>query len=206
MRWIKDSQIGMSYQNFSVIPLTPHTEATRHRIEQLREDLVFVKNKSVLDIGCHAGLATLIALECGAKRVFATDICDDYLGSIQTFAEQEGLMVQTENINFLGLSERHASDVVLLLEVYHWLAKQSVTPDDVVKKLIDLAHESVFIESPVDRSDPSVTRAFGSELKDYKFFQVLDIMANVGWKIEFVGLTKYFPEEYLRGRFLLTRK
>lgn len=79
MKWVKQDDAGMGYQNFSVLPLTADNEATRIRIQELRSDFFGLKGMSVLDIGCHAGLASLLSLESGAKKVLAIDVTNDYL-------------------------------------------------------------------------------------------------------------------------------
>jgi len=206
MKWVKQEDAGMGYQNFSVLPLTADNEETRLRIQQLRSDFVGLKGMSVLDIGCHAGLASLLALESGAKEVLAIDVTNDYLPKLKEFAESQSLPLAIEKIDFLNLSDRHVSDVVVFLEVYHWLSTQGIEPQEVSRRLDLLARKMIFFESLVDRSDPSVLRSHKQLNSRYRLWQVFEYLISKNWSAEFLGLTKYFPAEYLRGRFLLKRK
>jgi 2-polyprenyl-3-methyl-5-hydroxy-6-metoxy-1,4-benzoquinol methylase len=205
VKWVNEKQKGMAYQKFRVMPLTPLNPETAKRLEQLQNDLKLVKEKTVLDIGCHAGLASVVALECGARKVLATDVTQEYLGDLNKFSESTEQPLSTEHVSFLDLNERHTSQVVIFLEVYHWLAAQGVAPTVVANKLNELATDHIIFESPLDRSDPSVVRAMGDRSADYNLFQILDVLLAKGWRIEFTGLASYFPSEYVRGRFLLTR-
>lgn len=200
--WTLNNIEGMDYQNFEVSPLKAISIPTQKRMDQLFEDLNCVKSKSVLDIGCFAGLASLVALKCGASKVISTDVNAKYLNYINAYAVENGLPLRTEEVDFNGLTKDHCSDVVLLLEVYHWLAHQGLKPDFVATKLNMLANQYIIIESPFDRTDPSVLRSLGENSNFYRLDLLLNSLIDMGWSVNFSGLTSYFPSEYNRARFI----
>ncbi len=205
MNWTDSDGRGMGYQCFSVNPLLATNRETQLRIDQLREDLLCVAGRSVLDIGCYAGLASIVSLEMGATNVLATDVSDKYFVPFQKWIKTTGVPCSLEEIDFNSLDTRHARDVVLFFEVYHWLAHQGISAGRVAEKLNMLAKCCIVIESPFDRSDPSIVRSLGDKSDIYRLDLVLNGLKGMGWGVEFYGLTKYFPGEYNRARFLLTR-
>lgn len=203
--WSNTGALGMGYECFAVDPLAPLNDETRSRLEQLRSDLKPVSGLTVLDIGCHAGLASVVSLEMGAKSVLATDVSDEFLNSIAAWSGRKDLPLSVEQASFAELDESHRRDVVLLLEVYHWLAKQGWSAEAVAEKLDLLASQYVVIESPWDATDPSAARR-GSEVSaDYSLYRLLDSLCGLGFEVAFMGLTTYFPPEYNRARFLCRR-
>jgi SAM-dependent methyltransferase len=204
--WSKTDSAGMGYECFSVDPLSPLNEQTRRRIDQLNSDLRVVEGKTVLDIGCHAGLASVMSLNFGARSVLATDISPDFLEQLGAWATANRLPLSVENVAFSDLGPSHSSDVVLLLEVYHWLAKQGWSVDDVAAKLDSVTRESILIESPWDETDPSVATPGDHRSKKYRLHELLARLQYLGFDIEFLGMTNYFPPEFNRVRFMCTRK
>ena len=204
--WSKTDSAGMGYECFSVDPLSPLNEQTRRRIDQLNSDLRVVEGKSVLDIGCHAGLASVMSLNFGARSVLATDISPDFLEQLGAWATTNRLPLSVENVAFSDLGPSHSSDVVLLLEVYHWLAKQGWSVDDVAAKLDSITRETLLIESPWDETDPSVATPGDHRSKKYRLHELLACLQYLGFDIEFLGMTNYFPPEFNRVRFMCTRK
>jgi SAM-dependent methyltransferase len=205
MNWTNSDGLGMGYQRFSVDPLTPQNRETELRIAQLKEDLACVARRSVLDIGCFAGLASIISLELGAANVLATDVDDRFFAPLRTWLTLKGLPGAVQQVDFKSLGEEHRRDVVLFFEVYHWLAHQGLKASQVAEKLNFLARNCIVIESPFDRSDPSIVRSLGDRSDIYRLDLLLDSLIEMGWAIEFLGLTNYFPGEYNRARFLATR-
>ncbi|MFZ9675609.1 MAG: phosphotransferase [Ilumatobacteraceae bacterium] len=203
--WSKTDSAGMGYECFSVDPLSPLNDQTRRRIDQLNSDLRFVEGKTVLDIGCHAGLASVMSLNFGARSVLATDISSDFLDQLGAWATTNRLPLSVENVAFSDLGPSHSSDVVLLLEVYHWLAKQGWSVEDVAAKLDSITRESILIESPWDETDPSVATPGDHNSKKYRLYELLARLQYLGFDIEFLGMTNYFPPQFNRVRIMCTR-
>jgi hypothetical protein len=196
---------GMGYQSFSVDPLKALNDVSGKRLAQLRSDLSFVNGLRVLDIGIYAGLASITCLELGAKSVMGTDVDDTFFTPIATWATSSNKPLSLEKVDFLNLTGKHISDVVLLLEVYHWLSHQGVNYCEVAKKLNSLAVRHIYIETPWDNTDPSVSK-YAETSKYYFPAKLLDELVSYGWYTQFMGLCDYFPKEYHRARFLLARK
>lgn len=205
LSWTDGIEGVLPYQRFSVEPLTPLSVETERRIAQLMDDLRFVSGLTVLDIGCASGLASIIALSLGAKVVKAVDVDARYLSSIQGWANQTRRPLESRQADFLSLGEPDRSEVVLLLEVYHWLAHQGLSPQVVAGKLCELASRYILLESPFDSQDPSILRAMAGRTNEYRLDILLDSLVKSGWTVRFLGITDYFPSEYNRARFLVEK-
>lgn len=203
--WTNNFSDGMGYQQFSVDPLIPLSPEADLRIAQLKNDLVCVRGNSVLDIGCFAGLASVLSLELGATKVISVDVDPTYLNDLQSWAAESNRPLSTINADFNSLTKEHAADVVIFMEVYHWLVHQGV-PDDVIAiKLNVLASKNIYIESPYDAWDPSIQRAMQGKLHLYRIDYVMNKLLEFGWRIEFMGMANYFPVDYRRARFMATK-
>jgi SAM-dependent methyltransferase len=203
--WTGNLNFGMSYQQFSVDPLVALTPEADLRLVQLKNDLACVSGRSVLDIGCFAGLASILSLELGAKKVLSADVDPTYLNDIQRWAKESNRPLVAINLDFNSLTNDHAADVVIFMEVYHWLAHQGVADDAIAAKLNSLGREYIYIESPYDAWDPSIQRSMEGKLHLYRIDAVMSKLLKLGWKIEFLGMANYFPVEYRRARFMATR-
>lgn len=204
--WVNNiSDSGMGYQRFSVDPLVALNAETKKRLNQLLADLLFVKGRTVLDIGVHAGLASIACIELGAKSVIGTDVDDTYFQPIAAWASGSPHSLSLEKVDFLNLTTKHTSDVLLILEVYHWLSHQGINSNEVATRLNMLAKQYIYIETPWDLTDPSVSR-YRETSQHYYPAKLLNKLIEYGWSVEFIGLCDYFPIEYHRARFLLRRK
>ena len=203
--WTGKLNTGMSYQKFSVDPLVPLTPEADLRLVQLKNDLTCVRGKSVLDIGCFAGLASILTLELGATKVVSVDVDPTYLNDIQRWAKDSNRPLVAINSDFNSLTNDHTADVVIFMEIYHWLAHQGVADDAIAAKLNNLGRTNIYIESPYDAWDPSIQRSMEGKLHLYRIDAVMSKLLKLGWKIEFLGMANYFPPEYRRARFMATR-
>ena len=196
---------GMSYQRYSVDPLLALNKETGDRITQLRSDLDLVRGCTVLDVGTYAGLAAMVCLEAGAKSVCGADVDDSFFLPISNWSRERGKPITLINLGFGELNSDHKADVVLLLEVYHWLSHQGLSAIEVANKLNILARSHIVIETPYDGTDPSVQRVETHAVERYQPSELLDTLVRLGWKVEFRGLCSYFPKEYKRARFICSR-
>lgn len=203
--WTSNFSGGMSYQQFSVDPLLPLTEEAELRVSQLMTDLTCVNGKTVLDIGCFAGLASILSLELGATKVTSADVDPTYLADIQRWATESNRSLSTINLDFNSLNTNHVADVVIFMEVYHWLAHQGLPDEIVANKLNELARTNIYIETPYDAWDPSIQRSMEGKLHLYRIDTVMNKLLSFGWKIEFLGMANYFPADYRRARFMATK-
>jgi SAM-dependent methyltransferase len=203
--WTNNFNSGMSYQQFSVDPLKPLTPESESRIVQLKNDLICVNGRSVLDIGCFAGLASVLSLELGASSVISVDVDPTYLDNIQSWASEANRPLVTSNSDFISLNNAHKADVVIFMEVYHWLAHQGLSENFIANKLNELAQTHIYIETPFDAWDPSIQRSMECRLHLYRIDLVLNMLINFGWRIEFLGMANYFPADYRRARFIASK-
>lgn len=195
---------GMGYQNFSVAPFVGLNDETRTRIIQLKEDLIVVNGLSVLDIGIFAGLSAICCFELGAKSVFGADVDIRYFNEMSNWANDNKKQLSLVQSDFSQLDEGVSSDVVLLLEVYHWLSHQGLEACTVAHKLNLLAKKYIYIETPWDITDPSVKR-YSETASNYNPSRLLECLIKLGWSVNYLGLCSYFPVEYHRARFMATR-
>lgn len=104
------------------------------KVNAIREMLTQIAPKTVLDLGCNAGVFSIIAAECGA-RVMSVDSSEPCLELLFATAKQRGLRITpvfsdvlcpTPAYGFLGrqypsLVERGKSEAVLCLGLMHHL-------------------------------------------------------------------------------------
>lgn len=197
---------GMQYQIFKPIPLTGLTPQACTRLDLLRKDLSFVKGLTVLDIGAHAGMASLAALEAGAVSVLSTDISDTFTSDLNSYYNRENLCGRAELISFDRLSQSHSRDCVFALEVIHWLVHQNTPLVGIADKLDLLANSYIYIETPIDATDPSIATSLGSKaVARYRLNVILDRLLDRGWRVSYLGSALYFGEEYNRVRLLASK-
>ena len=193
-----------AYQRFDPLTLTPLSTETALRIEDLNRVLPLVGGRTVLDIGCNGGLVSALALRAGATSVLATDIDDNFVRESQTVLAQEPIRASVRRLSFEEHGPAERRDVVFFLEVYHWLIQQGLTPEHVADRLDQLAGEVLIVETPWDRSDPSVAASMREV--DYELPPLLTALTLRGFDIELVGFASYFPADYRRGIFVAQRR
>lgn len=204
--WSDTEEPGMGYERFSVDPLRALNEETRLRIVQLESDLKPVIGKSVLDIGCHAGLGSVMSLQLGAASVYATDVSPKFLKPLKDWGQLHALPLEVESIGFANLGSQHRREVVVFFEVYHWLADQGWSAMAVAERLNEVTESVILIESPWDSSDPSIARSKSEYSAKYELYELLKYLVWWNFEVTFVGMCSYFGNGYSRARFICKRK
>ena len=118
---------GVSYQNIPSMPGVPfHRGRSEQRAERICE-LLDVKGKTVLDLGCSVGTMSNVFLKNGAKDVVGVDHDEDSIAlGMNTypgvhFKKTDITMEFLDRMNYLTLG---SFDVVVWTSQFMWMVKQ----------------------------------------------------------------------------------
>ena len=182
-----------TYQDFNPLTLAPLNEETSIRKIELLTFMHEVANKKVLDIGANAGFASILACLNGAREVLAIDVKQSYLDNIDAIATQHNLKISTKLRNFRELnSSNDKSDIVFCFEVVHWLFHQGYSPKEIFEKLSDITHQTLYLETPWDISEPSISNKMNETMNQYDFRLVVEGLLKNGFKVEILYFSEYF--------------
>jgi predicted nicotinamide N-methyase len=82
-----------------------------------------VKNKTVLDLGCGCGLASVVCARTGARRVIANDIDPVALEVAAANAQANGVLLECNDNDLLAAPAGIAADVVLVADLFYTQAQ-----------------------------------------------------------------------------------
>lgn len=85
----------------------------------LLRNTVLIKNKTVIDIGCGGGVASIAAVRGGAKRVIANDIDPAALIIAERNFAANNVMVETCNRNLANDTGDINADIVLVSDLFY---------------------------------------------------------------------------------------
>ena len=146
-----------AYEEYDPTTLKPVNQSTCIRLQELGWTQDDFSGKSVLDIGCNSGILSLYANKLGADSVRAVDVQAPFIEFFTSVVETHALPINVEQTGFNDLrADTHASDVVLFMEVLHWIIDQKGTIEDAIYKAASLAKETLFLETPWDTNEPSI--------------------------------------------------
>jgi hypothetical protein len=100
----------------------------------------------------------------------------------------------------------HKSDIVLCLEVIHWLVHQGNPISEIVEKLDSLTNKTLIIETPWDKSEKSIQARMNSSLEHYSLPEILDSFLQIGYKIQILYFATYFTDQSTRVMIRLDKK
>jgi predicted nicotinamide N-methyase len=80
---------------------------------------VDVAGRSVTELGCGVGLVALAAARAGARRVLATDWYGECLAFARASAEENGLALETREVDWRAPPAEACADVVLAADVLY---------------------------------------------------------------------------------------
>jgi len=128
---------------------------------------VDVKDKRILDVGCHFGYYTFLLLEAGAKTSTCVDISEFKIKVVKIIAARRQLQVNAyqKTIGRFLVEHHDYYDVVLLLNVFHHLLKKdSVEAWNMLNKLLDNS-EVLFLMMGVTDPDWHVLDEFDNNVE-----------------------------------------
>jgi 2-polyprenyl-3-methyl-5-hydroxy-6-metoxy-1,4-benzoquinol methylase len=195
------------YQDFDPDSLQPANEATRRRIDELSILRDNVRGKSVLDIGCNAGLVSLLCARWGAARVTAVDVNEPNVTALATLSRRHDLKIEARVAAFSALTpERDRADVVLMLEVIHWLVAQGHPLKSVIAHLSELTRTMLVIETPWSVDEPSIVQQTKLTAHDYGMDLILQNLLDHFKTVEVVHFSTYFAAAGKSQRVLLVAR
>ena len=182
-----------AYEKYDADTLIPSNNATFIRLMELGWTSKEFEGKSVLDIGCNTGALSIYALSLGASKVKAIDVQDPLLDFFSQVVNTHKLAILVEKKGFNQLSTNSDSaDIVLLMEVLHWLIDQGATVRDSIKKLASLANEAIYIETPWDINEPSIAAKGKLTSQEYNMDLIISELTKYFAVVKFERFMTYF--------------
>jgi len=162
------------------------------------------KGKSVLDIGGNSGILSLYAHNLGAENISYVDVQAPLVEFFQSVVAEHELPIDIERKGFLDLNpETDSKDVVLLMEVLHWLVDQGGTVADSLEKLAALTNDTLYLETPWDAKEPSIA-AKGIVLDEhYNIEMIIRELQSHFETVEMVRFMTYFGDMVDSKRILI---
>lgn len=193
-----------AYQSYDVETLRPLNDETYTRIYELDWKKEEFEGKSVLDIGCNSGLLSLWALHLGAKSVTAYDVQEPLIEFFSNVIERNGLPIFLDKKSFSELdptSDRR--DIVLFMEVLHWVVAQGMPLRDALRKVASLTGETLYIETPWSVREPSIIAQTNLNEFDYSADQILEELGRHFHEVRVVRFMHYFGYNSQSKRVLI---
>ena len=193
-----------AYEEYDPDTLLPLNNATSIRLLELGWTSELFQNRSVLDIGCNTGALSVYALKLGAQKITAIDVQEPLVRFFMTVASQHQLNINVEQRGFDSLKwPEDCADVVLMMEVLHWLVDQGEKLPPVIEKLASLTNETLFIETPWDVNEPSIAKKNILKSDDYSCDLIFLELSKYFEKIEFIRFMTYFGQMKDSKRILI---
>ena len=180
---------GCGYQQFDVVTLTSSNAATTQRISELERILPEVAGRTVLDLGANHGLVSLLAARSGARRVRAVEQNARSIEFIREAVRASGLPVEPEHRSLWDVPDDEGAEIVLALEVVHWLIRFGATPAQAIAKLCALTERTLFIETPWEA--PPVAEGARRTFSGYDIRAVLAALLDEGFEVRIVHFCGY---------------
>lgn len=193
-----------AYEEYDPRNLTPLNKSTCVRLSELNWSAEQFQDKTVLDIGCNSGILSLYANKLGAKSVKAVDVQEPLIEFFSSVVSLHELPIQIEKIGFNELEPiTHAADVVLFMEVLHWIVDQNGTVPDAIYKLATLTGETLFLETPWDTSEPSIAKRGVIEPEQYNIELIIRELQKYFEDVQLVRFMTYFGKMENSKRILI---
>lgn len=193
-----------AYEEYDPSTLTPVNQSTCVRLQELNWTADVFKDKSVLDIGCNSGILSLYANKLGAKSVKAVDVQTPFVEFFSSVVKEHKLPITVECTGFNDLkSDTHAADVVLFMEVLHWIVDQKGTIEDAIYKVASLTGETLYLETPWDASEPSIAKRGHIHSEQYNIELIIKELQRYFETVETVRFMSYFGEMENSKRLLI---
>jgi SAM-dependent methyltransferase len=173
--------------------LEPLNTDTYLRLKELGWTRSTFEGKEVLDIGCNSGLLTMYAVRLGASSVRACEVQDELAAFVAEVAERNQLPVTVSTAPFHKLDpDEHSADIVLFMEVLHWVVSQGMPLPNVITRLAKLTRETLYLEFPWSVAEPSIQAQTDLTEETYSADAVLDELTRYFTDVGVVGFMHYF--------------
>jgi hypothetical protein len=121
-----------------------------------------------------------------------------------TVVSKHTLPIEVEQVGFNELEPAtHAADVVLFMEVLHWIVDQSGTVADAIYKLATLTGETLYLETPWDTNEPSIAKKGIIKSEQYNIELIIKELQKYFENVQMVRFMSYFGEMESSKRLLI---
>ena len=181
------------YERYDPDTLEPANRETCIRLQELGWQASDFKGQTVLDIGCNSGLLTMYALRLGAVKVQACDVQEPLVEFVSGVVQAHRLPVTVKKTAFDKLdASQDKADVVLFMEVLHWLVSQGLELRSVVRKLAQLTGNILYLEFPWSVKEPSIQKQTQLTEERYSADAVLEELTQYFASVRVVRFMHYF--------------
>lgn len=182
-----------AYERYDPATLAPENEQSRTRLAELGWRSEEFQGRSVLDIGANAGLLSLHAVKLGAKAVQACDVQAPLVKYFAAIAQRKKLPIKVARRSLKDLDpQRDQADIVLFMEVLHWVVSQGSSLEDALDLVASLTREVLYIEFPWSVQEPSIRAQTTLTEADYEPGRILDLLSRQFEEVRIVRFMRYF--------------
>jgi SAM-dependent methyltransferase len=182
-----------AYERYDPRTLEPTNAETYIRLQELAWKAEDFKGRTVLDIGCNSGLLTMYALQLGAAKVHACDVQEIFVDFVSRAIAARKLPVTVSKIGLDKLNPaEHKAEIVLFMEVLHWVVSQGLELRDVVRRLAELTDDLLYLEFPWSVKEPSIQKQTKLTEEMYSAGLVLDELTKYFIDVRVVRFMHYF--------------
>lgn len=182
-----------AYEIYDPITLEPSNESTYIRLMELGWKEDDFHGKTVLDIGANSGALSIYANKLGAKSVHSTDVQKPLVDFMRSVYERHHLPITVEKTGFWDLKPNsHAADIVLFMEVLHWIVDQGGSVEDAIEHIAALTKETLYFETPWDINEPSIARKGIIPADKYNIEIIIKSLSKHFSEVRIVRFMTYF--------------
>ncbi|PTX57731.1 methyltransferase family protein [Litoreibacter ponti] len=197
--------IACRYERYDPKTLQPENDSTFVRLIETGWTEETFQGKSVLDIGCNSGALSLFAHSLGASKIQSVDVMPEFTEFFSDVVSSHKLPISVEKIGLNALSpETNNADVVLCMEVLHWIVHQGGTLPESIAHLASLTNETLFIETPWDIDEPSIANRKGYPTENYDIELIIRGLAKHFKTVKIERFMTYFGEMENSKRVLIS--
>jgi SAM-dependent methyltransferase len=193
-----------AYEVYDPVTLVPGNESTFVRLMELGWTETEFRGRRVLDIGANTGILSIRAHQLGASSVQAVDVQAPLVEFFARVAARHKLPVTVERRGFAQLdAAKDAADIVLFMEVLHWIVDQGGNVPDTIAKLASLTHDTLYLETPWDIGEPSIASKGIISEERYNIELILRELSRHFTDVKVVRFMTYFGRMAGSKRVLL---
>jgi len=196
--------ISCAYEEYDPKTLKPVNNSTLTRLMELGWSKKDFEGKSVLDIGGNSGILSLYAHNLGAENISYVDVQEPLVDFFQSVVTEHELPISIERKGFLDLNpDTDSKDIVLLMEVLHWLVDQGGTISDSIEQLAALTNDTLYLETPWDANEPSIAAKGIVTEEHYNIETIIRELQSHFETVEMVRFMSYFGDMVNSKRILI---